>query len=457
MHYLSNYRFRITVFRTPGFWYSTLFHFSMKKLLLVVLVSSFVLTSFAQDRDGVVLPDPEKHTYKPLTLNLNDKGTKYLRFLLWGQFWLRGQENAQNDFFVNASVRRARILALAQVSPRFMFLIHFGLNNLNDATMDPLGIGALGPQLFLHDAWSEYLVVPEHLSVGIGLHYWNGISRLTNQSTLNFMTLDNYRRAWATLGLSDQFARHLGVYAKGMIGQFAYRISVNSSLINSLDTRPERLGVVSFGQTLYTGKYEFQDDARWLYQGYLEYQFLEKEPDKLPYKVGTYLGQKRVFNIGVGAFYHPNGSITYRQSESNPGDTVKAQNDVSHIAVDLFYDSPIGKGAITAYAVYYMFDYGPNYTFTGLTYGTGGSILIQGGYLLPKFSEVFRLQPYVAFNTTRFEAYENGGNSVRAGLNFFLNGHHSKFTLEYETRNNDYTGFKPDAINTITLQAQIFL
>jgi hypothetical protein len=325
MHYLSNYRFRITVFRTPGFWYSTLFHFSMKKLLLVVLVSSFVLTSFAQDRDGVVLPDPEKHTYKPLTLNLNDKGTKYLRFLLWGQFWLRGQENAQNDFFVNASVRRARILALAQVSPRFMFLIHFGLNNLNDATMDPLGIGALGPQLFLHDAWSEYLVVPEHLSVGIGLHYWNGISRLTNQSTLNFMTLDNYRRAWATLGLSDQFARHLGVYAKGMIGQFAYRISVNSSLINSLDTRPERLGVVSFGQTLYTGKYEFQDDARWLYQGYLEYQFLEKEPDKLPYKVGTYLGQKRVFNIGVGAFYHPNGSITYRQSESNPGDTVKAQ------------------------------------------------------------------------------------------------------------------------------------
>jgi hypothetical protein len=104
-----------------------------------------------------------------------------------------------------------------------------------------------------------------------------------------------------------------------------------------------------------------------------------------------------------------------------------------------------------------MFDYGPNYTFTGLTYGTGGSILIQGGYLLPKFSEVFRLQPYVAFNTTRFEAYENGGNSVRAGLNFFLNGHHSKFTLEYETRNNDYTGFKPDAINTITLQAQIFL
>jgi hypothetical protein len=42
--------------------------------------------------------------------------------------------------------------------------------------------------------------------------------RLNNQSTLNLMTLDNQRQAWATLGLSDQFARHIGVYAKGALG-----------------------------------------------------------------------------------------------------------------------------------------------------------------------------------------------------------------------------------------------
>jgi hypothetical protein len=40
-----------------------------------------------------------------------------------------------------------------------------------------------------------------------GLHYWNGISRL-NKSTLNLMTLDNQRQAWATLGLSDQLQTH---------------------------------------------------------------------------------------------------------------------------------------------------------------------------------------------------------------------------------------------------------
>jgi hypothetical protein len=51
-------------------------------------------------------------------------------------------------------------------------------------------------------------------TVGGGLHYWNGISRLNNQSTLNLMTLDNQRQAWATLGLSDQLQRHIGVYAK---------------------------------------------------------------------------------------------------------------------------------------------------------------------------------------------------------------------------------------------------
>jgi hypothetical protein len=37
------------------------------------------------------------------------------------------------------------------------------------------------------------------------------------QSTLNLMTLDNQRQAWATLGLSDQL-RDTGVYAKGALG-----------------------------------------------------------------------------------------------------------------------------------------------------------------------------------------------------------------------------------------------
>ena len=98
--------------------------------------------------------------------------------------------------------------------------------------------------LFLHDAWAEFAVEPGKLHIGSGLHYWNGISRLTNQSTLNMMTLDNPGGQggvsvsdarlfpWSNITTSDQFARHLGIYAKGSLGKFGYRISANNARNN---------------------------------------------------------------------------------------------------------------------------------------------------------------------------------------------------------------------------------
>jgi hypothetical protein len=295
----------------------------------------------------------------------------------------------------------------------------------------------------------EYAVVQKYLYLGGGLHYWNGISRITNSSTLNFMTLDNYRRSWATLGLSDQYARHLGIFAKGKIGKFDYRLAANAPIKNSLDVN--RIPTEWNGQILYTGRYELPYESNWSYQGYLEYEFLDQESDKLPYKVGTYLGKKKVFNLGAGFFAQPKGTVTY-----NPDSTLTPHN-VDHFAIDAFYDSPVGKGAITAYAVYYIYNYGPDYTF-GQTYGTGNSLLMQAGYLIPRFCNKMSFQPYVAYNTANFNYFDNAGNSVRAGLNMFMDGHHSKLTLEYSTTQDMYTGTtKPGRVWGLVLQAQVFL
>jgi hypothetical protein len=432
----------------------------MRIKLLLLLVMVFAVTHLsAQKKDNLVVPDPTVDSYQPLTLKLNPEGTKYIRFLMWGQFWLTGANNSADNFTVTPMLRRARFLAYAQVSPRFLILMHFGINNLSQSTMNPTGNGALGPQLFMHGAWSEFAVVQKKLYIGGGLHYWNGISRLTSSSTLNFLTLDNYRRAWSVLGLTDQFARHLGVFAKGMLGRFAYRISANSPMINSLDVNRIPTEWTGTPQTLYTGKYEFLDEAAWSYQGYFEYMFFDKESDKLPFKVGTYLGKKKVLNIGAGFFHHPNGSITYKAPSGSIDTTMTlAQNNVSHFAFDVFYDTPLGSGGLTAYAVFYAFDYGPNYTL-GQTYGTGNSILVQVGYLAPKFSNKISLQPYIAYNTANFKAFDNTGNAVRAGLNMFLDGHHSKLTLEYTTTQDMFNNgsVKPERVNAIVLQAQVFL
>lgn len=421
----------------------------MKKILFIItLVFISTLVVNAQEKSNITAPDPTVSDYVPLTVKLSPDGGKYIRFLMWGQFWLTGANDKNDVFQITPSLRRMRFLAYAQVSPRFLILMHIGVNSLSANNMDATGNMSNAAQLFLHGAWMEYAIIQKYFYVGGGLHYWNGISRLNSQSTLNMMTLDNYRRAWSTLGLADQFARNMGIYAKGKLGKLEYRVSANSPIKNSLDM--SNIPTDWKGQTLYTGRYELPTQADWSYQGYFEYQFLDQEANQLPYKVGTYLGAKKVFNLGAGFFSQPKGSITYN------ADSTLTPHNVSHYAFDVFYDAPVGKGAITAYSAFYLFNYGPDYVYQQI-YGTGNSFLVQVGYLLPKFVNKVSFQPYATFNTAHFTAFENAGNTVRFGLNMFLDGHHAKFTLEYNTTQDMYNSVKPDRFNSIILQAQIFL
>ena len=195
------------------------------------------------------------------------------------------------------------------------------------------------------------------LYLGAGLHYWNGLSRMTSASTLNFMTMDNHRQAWAQLGLSDQFARHLGVYAKGQYGMFQYTFSINDPITNALGS--DDLENLSEGSITYSGKRVFGSSASTVLAGRVEVQMLDQESNKLPYRVGTYMGKKKVFNVGVGFFNHKNGTVTIENGVTG--------NDVNHFAVDAYYDAPLGKGGINAYAAYYNFNYGPDYAL-GTTY-----------------------------------------------------------------------------------------
>ena len=70
-----------------------------------------------------------------LKINLNQQGDKYIRFILWDQFWVRntdmnpgsmvGGEATDNSWSLGN--RRLRALAYAQVSKRYMILAHFGI------------------------------------------------------------------------------------------------------------------------------------------------------------------------------------------------------------------------------------------------------------------------------------------------------------------------------------------
>jgi hypothetical protein len=375
-------------------------------------------------------------------IKFNDDGSKYLRVISWGQFHATYDDNVpETKSNLSFNVRRARVLLLSQISKKFLLLTHFGLNGINTATIHPLGKGD-GSQIFMHGIWGQWNLNDNH-TFGGGLHYWNGISRLNNQSTLNLLTLDNNRQSWATIGLSDQFARHLGFFVKGKFKNFKYQLAINDAIVNGLDMRtPENGGAAVYGGKRVLGS----KDAGFAYAGYFEYNFLDQESNTLPYKVGTYLGTKKVFNLGAGFFTHPSGSVSATSLGS-----FESEN-VSLLAVDAFYDAPLSDdgSAITAYATYQTNDYGKDFMYSA--YGTGNMFYSHVGYLISGDVQKARFQPYLSYGSSSYDAIDDSRNVFGLGTNLFLSGHNSKFTLEYKNQK-----FGDNTTSTVTLQAMIYL
>jgi hypothetical protein len=436
----------------------------MKSKQLLIMLVGFLLCSTtllkAQEAEKEV-----DHSYKPLKLSLNEDGSKYIRFIMWHQIWAQTNNMADgagvND--VNFSIRRSRFLAFAQISPRFLILTHWGLNGLSANNMSSLGNNSNGAQLFLHDAWAEFKVMDE-LYIGAGLHYWKGMNRLANSSTLNFMTMDATRPfiGWHSLGYTDQFARHMGIYAKGQIGKFDYRLAVNDPLVNGVWDGKH---ATEDGQTLYNSawlKANEEDVAPGkVIEGYARYQFWDAESTKLPYAVGTYMGKKKVLGVGAGFFAQQNGTSTASITKDSVGNITNrtyTTNNIAHLSADVFMELPTSSGALNAYATVMAFNYGDD-NYANLWGGTGTALYGQLGY----YFKSAKVMPYVAAQYRSFKKYQNDNNdetgdgtSLNLGVNYFLNGHNAKLTLEYHNITNRAVNGSSD-VSQIRLQAHVFL
>ena len=408
------------------------------------------------------------HSYKPLTLKLDEKGSKFLRIITWHQMWVSSTQNNPGTVDINNKaqtnstdfgIRRSRILLQAQISPRFMIVSHFGLNNQsfsNGGSAGSLGTGASGtgqggkrPQLYMHDAWTEYAIIPSKLHIGTGLHYWNGVSRMASASTLNFMTLDAPIHNWFNIEATDQFARQLGVYAKGQVGILDYRVAVN---------KPFAFGVKNDGAIVSPIATNVFTES-WSTQGYVAYQFWDKESNVLPFFVGTYLGAKKVLNIGAGFYYHPKATA----SRPTLTDSVKT-HDQTNFGADVYLDMPLKntKGmALNVYSSFTAHNFGPKYirnigilnqhpstsavtstpdaSWAGggnlqPTLGTGTIWYTQAGLLLPKLSNGTAFMPYATYTMKNFERIGTPSSQFDLGVNYFINNHNAKVTLQYGSR-----------------------
>ncbi|MFY8187057.1 MAG: porin [Flavobacterium sp.] len=431
-----------------------------------------------------------------LKININPEGTKSIRFILWNQIWARSSDMNPGTMIggepatkqEDIGLRRIRLLAYAQISPRYMIVTHIGINNqtfINGGVSGSAGTGGYGagkkPGLFFHDAWNEYaIVLPEKdkkfsMTMGGGLHYYMGLSRMTMSSTLNYMTIDAPIFNWPLIENSDQFARQIGLFAKGKYDRLEYRVSINKPFATNV--APTDVPTADVARAV-----DNSNNAKWSKAGYFEYQFFDIESNFLPFKVGSYLGTKKMFNLGAGFYTAPSATQT------SVGGNIE-KHAINLFSADAFLDLPIGdpakKMAVTAYSVFYNYDFGPNYlrnigimnegvvdpSFTGNgslagpgnlqpMIGTGNIFYTQAGILLPNANEKpkVRIQPFAAYTYKNFEALEKASNQFDIGSNFFLDGHHAKITAQYSTR-PVYT--TPDNIDKylgeFLIQLQIYL
>jgi len=434
------------------------------RLLLAVLFSSFTLQLMAQGSEsygtGIKIP-------------LDTSGQKFIRFINWHQFWMRSAQynpgstinGEAQEGGIDFAIRRSRFLFYTQMNSRFMILTHIGINNQTLVGGGGLGQAAnIGntspdgkkPQIFIHEATAEFHVLKKKLTLGGGLHYWNGVSRMANASTLNFMTLDAPIFNWANIDASDQFARMMGWYAKGKFGKFDYRLAFNVPFAIPASNALARLDTTAAKNNIVNASYRGIGGAKPAYQGYFMYQFWDQESNLLPYTVGSYVGTKKVFNIGAG-FFHNADAMWAAKSNGTRWDTVRQNCFIW--AVDAFLDKPLNKTkgtAITAYLSYNKHYMGDNYvrnigisnpanglaktgtTFSGAgnafpTVGTGDIFYAQAGYVFPKT----KIGKFQLMGDVTYANYERVTNAVvipDVGLNYYLEGHNAKLTLNYRSR-----------------------
>ena len=431
----------------------------MKKIICFFLFLTVSLIITGQETENKPEKKRKSFTFKPLKFNITEDGTQWLRFILWNQTQLNSNNlDGEEDFNVKPNIRRSRLLVLGQVTPKIFSYIHIGVNNINASRLGRID-GSDAAQYFLHDAALEYKF-SEGLTIGGGLHYWRGLARLSSWAGLTSLTFDipNPIVFDGTIGATDQFARHVGVYAKGKFNKFEYRLAFNDPSLNGFREEPTNTTTTN---TVY-GAWDYHEGGRTIIEGNLKYNFIGSETNLLPYAVGTYLGKKETLSASLGFIYHPNSSLILKDA-TNPileGDEAEIiqqktdTEDATHFSFDVNYDTPLGEngGALSAYAAYLNYDFGEN--GSSAAGATGNAIYAQVGYLIPKT----KLQPYVVYQDRSWDdttvlGSQRAGNSFNLGANYYVSGHNLRLTLEYYKNNFD-TG---DDNSQIRFQAHIFL
>uniref|UniRef100_UPI0039A4E108 porin n=1 Tax=Ornithobacterium rhinotracheale TaxID=28251 RepID=UPI0039A4E108 len=396
----------------------------MKKIAGICAIALLSLQASAQQRH--------------LRLNF-DEGKSYIQANVRGQFWARyahlnpgstlNGEPASHS--MDFSMRRLRLGIQSKIGEKFYIFTQVGGNNINQNTINNFRVQLI-------DLHADYTFSPA-FALGVGKSSWGASSRMSSFSNGNLLNLDAGVFSLFTLNKQDDLGRSLGIYAKGKIGKWDYRVALSVPAFNKTTRASE-------------SKVDYAvNNPKKRISGYLKYEFWDKESNLNPFSgaAGTYLGAKNILSIGVGGAYQP--------EMMQKGIAPNLQYfDYKNLSADVFMEKKISErgDALTTYLGYYYTDFGEDYVrYVGAndiaeggtslngkgvqepTMGTGSSLYWNLGYLLPQSPHrTLRIQPNVGVRYANYKGLKDAAVSYNAGVNLYFNGQASKLSLGYANR-----------------------
>lgn len=197
-----------------------------------------------------------------------------------------------------------------------------------------------------------------------------------------------------------------------------------------------------------------------MYTGRIHYSFWDAE-STTGYE-GSYLGDMKVFTIGLGGAYEP--AAVYKNVTSAGVVTNDDTVDYTYVTADVLIEYPTPSGTYTLTAAYIKSDFedvhytnlnpGDRLTNYGGVNGQREGWYVRGGYLLPQtFGKEGKLQPYgyyEKFDVAALSGVTDQTVTQKAfGLNYYIRGQNVRFTIEY--LKNEFakpTGLAGGLVNT---------
>ncbi|MDI6776601.1 MAG: selenite/tellurite reduction operon porin ExtI [Syntrophales bacterium] len=350
---------------------------------------------------------------------------------LWLQAWYQFVEDGKNngnDDLHDFMFRRFYFYLKGEATPQLGFFAHIAGDRIGQEGLNDSGQG-LGSGIAVRDGWIYYNF-HESFKVQMGRMYPPFTRNYGTTSTKALLTVDlPFTQGGVRGGIfyASKVGRDDGVVLWGnpFAGLLQYRLGISEGVEGA----------------------ENPDDSL-RFTGRLSLNLLE--PETSWFNQGTYLGKKKVLAIGAGFD---------RQNDIKFGTN---QRDNTAWTVDLFFDHPVGEGALTMEAAYIdVKNVTQSLSFSRLVSGDDAQIYyIQGGYLIPGKIGPGRFQPYFRYERL---AVDKKPDTVfpSVGVNYYLKGHDAKLTLDWtlvdqrEEVKNFRGNWSGEDQNLVTLQFQV--